>query len=54
MSKFALATLGLILSLGAFAQDLSTAGFTKRFTLVKNAEGKVTAIKVKSAVKRQF
>ncbi len=52
MSKLALATLGLILSLGAFAQDISTAGFTKRFTLVKNAEGKVTAIKVKNAVKR--
>lgn len=39
---------GLMLSLGAFAQDLS--GFQSRFQLVKNEEGRVTAIKLKKVV----
>lgn len=52
MSKFALAMLGLVLSLGAFAQDMSVNGFNKRFKLVRDDQGKVTAIKVKSAVSR--
>lgn len=40
---------GLMLSLGAFAQDMS--GFNSRFQLVKNEEGKVSVIKLKKVVK---
>jgi hypothetical protein len=40
-----------VASLGAMAQDLSIAGFNDRFTLVKNAEGKVTVIKLKRATR---
>lgn len=39
---------GLLMSLGAQAQDLT--GFQSRFQLVKNAEDKVVAIKLKKAV----
>lgn len=50
MSRIILLSLGLLLSLSAFAQDLSLQGFNERFTLVRNAEGKVTVIKLKKAV----
>jgi hypothetical protein len=42
-------SLGLLLSVSAFAQDLSLKGFNDRFSLVKNDQGKVTAIKLKKA-----
>src|SRR5690606_33212047 len=50
MSRIILLSLGLLLSLSAFAQDLSLQGFKERFTLVRNGEGKVTVIKLKKAV----
>ena len=36
------------LSLAVFAQDLSAAGFHKRFNLVKNEQGEVIAIRLKA------
>ena len=52
MSRLILLSLGLFISLTAFAQDLSIQGFNERFSLVRNAEGKVTVIKLKKAVTR--
>jgi hypothetical protein len=49
MSKLMLLSLGLMLSISAFAQDLSIQGFNNRFSLVRNEEGKVTLIKLKKA-----
>jgi hypothetical protein len=43
--------LGLF-SFSALAQNLAVAGFQNRFNLVKNAEGKVTAIKLKKVTSR--
>lgn len=43
-------TLGLVVSFGAFAQDLSVKGFQDRFKLVRNNEGKLTSVKLKRAV----
>lgn len=50
MSRLVLLSLGLMMSLTAFAQDLSIKGFNDRFALEKNAEGKVVVIKLKKAV----
>ncbi len=50
MSRLIALSFGLLLSLTAFAQDLSVEGFNNRFTLVRNAEGKVTVIKLKKVV----
>lgn len=50
MSRLITLSLGLLVSLGAFAQDLSIKGFNERFNLVKSAEGKVKVIKLKKAV----
>jgi ribosomal protein S8 len=44
--------MGLMLSLSAFAQDLALQGFNERFTLVRNEENKVTAIKLKKVVSK--
>lgn len=52
MSRLITLSMGLMLSLTAFAQDLSLQGFNGRFTLVKNGENKVTVIKLKRAVTR--
>ena len=53
MARFILTLILLVsVSVPAFAQNLALEGFNKRFTLVKNAEGKVTAIKLKTAVTR--
>jgi hypothetical protein len=49
MSQFITISLGLMLSLSAFAQDLSIHGFKKRFSLVKDTDGKVTLIKLNKA-----
>lgn len=49
MSGLITLSLGLLLSITAFAQDLSVQGFNNRFSLVKNEEGKVTVIKLKRA-----
>ena len=49
MSRLITLSFGLLLSLTAFAQDLSIDGFNNRFSLVKNAEGKVTVVKLKKA-----
>ncbi len=50
MSRLITLSLGLLLSLTAFAQDLSVKGFNERFNLVRDAEGKVKVIKLKKAV----
>lgn len=52
MSRIFLLALGLMMSFGAFANELSIKGFNSRFSLVKNTEGKVTAIRLKKAVTR--
>ena len=52
MSRFILLSLGLLFSITAFAQDLSLQGFNERFSLARNAEGKVNVIKLKKAVTR--
>lgn len=52
MFRIALAAWVAIFSLSSFAQDLALKGFNERFTLVKNAEGKVTIIKLKKATTR--
>lgn len=48
MSRLFVFSLALLTSLSAFAYEMK--GFDARFGLVKNAEGKVTAIKLKKAV----
>jgi hypothetical protein len=50
MSRLITLSFGLLLSLSAFAQDLSIQGFNERFTLVRNEENRVTVIKLKKAV----
>lgn len=52
MSRLLTFIVGLMLSLTAFAQDMSLQGFQSRFTLVRDAEGKVTLVKLKKAVTR--
>lgn len=52
MSRLITIIAALMLSVSAFAQDMSLQGFKTRFTIVRNAEGKVTAIKLKKAVTR--
>jgi hypothetical protein len=49
MSRLITLSFGLLLSLTAFAQDMSIDGFNNRFSLVRNAEGKVTVVKLKKA-----
>jgi hypothetical protein len=50
MSRFITVCFGLMLTLSAFAQDMSIKGFNDRFKIVKNDQNKVTAIKLKKAV----
>src|SRR6478735_4519228 len=50
MSRIIVLSLGLMLSLSAFAQNLD--GFNNRFSLVRNADGKVTSIKLKKLVSK--
>jgi hypothetical protein len=50
MSRIVILSLGLLLSLTAFSQDLSVQGFNNRFFLVRNAQGKIEAIKLKKVV----
>lgn len=50
MSRIILLTAGLLLSLTAFAQDLSLQGFNERFSLVKDQDNKIKVIKLKKAV----
>lgn len=52
MSRLIIFSLGLMMSLTAFAEDLALQGFNERFTLVRNSENKVTLIKLKKAVTR--
>lgn len=52
MSRLSILALGLMLSVSAFAQDLSIQGFNGRFNLVKNEQGTVTAVKLKKAITR--
>jgi hypothetical protein len=52
MFRFTLWALGLLLVSNAFAQDLALKGFESRFKVDRNAEGKVTAIKLKKAITR--
>lgn len=49
MSRLITLSFGLLLSLTAFAQDMSIDGFNNRFSLVRNDEGKVTVVKLKKA-----
>lgn len=51
MIRYSLFALVALLSLSAFAQERSVAGFNDRFTLVKNAEGKVVVVKLKRATR---
>ncbi|HXH76774.1 MAG TPA: hypothetical protein VNJ08_17525 [Bacteriovoracaceae bacterium] len=51
MSRLIIMFAVLMFSVTAFAQDLALSGFESRFTLVKNPEGKVTAIKLKKLVR---
>jgi hypothetical protein len=46
--KMTVVLAALLMTLSAFAQDLSGAGFQKRFNLVKNDKGEVIAIRLKS------
>lgn len=50
MSRLIVLSFGLLLSLTAFAQDLSIQGFNDRFNLVRDEEGKVSVIKLKKVV----
>jgi hypothetical protein len=50
MSRFITMCFGLMLTLSAFAQDMSIQGFNDRFKIVKNDQNKVTVIKLKKAV----
>ena len=50
MSRFITICFGLMLTLSAFAQDISIQGFNDRFKIVKNDQNQVTAIKLKKAV----
>lgn len=50
MSRFITLFFGLMLTLSAFAQDMSIQGFNDRFKIVKNDQNKVTVIKLKKAV----
>lgn len=51
MSRITL-LIGLLLSLSAFAQDMSINGFNSRFSLVRNEQGKMTVVKLKKATTR--
>lgn len=51
MIRYSLLALIALLSLSAFAQEASVNGFNNRFTLVKNAEGRVVAVKLKRATR---
>lgn len=51
MSRFFMLSLGLLLSFQAFGQDMAVQGFNSRFSLVKNDQGKVTAIRLKKVTK---
>lgn len=51
MIRFALILVVALISLSAFAQERSVTGFNDRFSLLKNAEGKVTVIKLKRATR---
>ncbi len=50
MSRLLTLSLGLLVSFSAIANDLALQGFKERFTLVKNAENRVTQIKLKKAI----
>lgn len=51
MIRFSILALAALFSLSAIAQERSIAGFNDRFTLVKDAEGKVSVIKLKRATR---
>lgn len=51
MIRYSILALVALLSFSAFAQERSIAGFNDRFTLVKNAEGKVVLVKLKRATR---
>lgn len=51
MSRILLLGALFVMSLSAFANDLSVAGFNDRFNLVKNDKGEVTVIKLKRATR---
>ena len=51
MFRLAMISLIALVSLNAFAQKNSVEGFNGRFNLVRNAEGKVTVIKLKRATR---
>ena len=51
MFRLTVISLIALVSLSAFAQENSVDGFNSRFNLVKNAEGKVTVIKLKKATR---
>jgi hypothetical protein len=50
MFRLTLALWVAMICQSSFAQDLALKGFNDRFTLVKNAEGRVVAIKLKKAI----
>lgn len=52
MSRLITLSIGLMLSLSAFAQDLALQGFNERFSLVKNEENKIVSIKLKKVVSK--
>ncbi len=51
MFRLTVISLIALVSLSAFAQENSVDGFNSRFNLVRNAEGKVTVIKLKRATR---
>ena len=51
MIRFTILALAALMSLSAFAQERSVAGFNNRFDLVKSADGKVSVIKLKRATR---
>lgn len=52
MSKLATLTLGLVISFGALAQDISVKGFNDRFKLVRDTEGKLHSVKLKKVTSK--
>ena len=51
MFRLTVISLIALVSLSAFARENSVDGFNSRFNLVRNAEGKVTVIKLKRATR---
>lgn len=52
MFRLAVSLLFGLFSLQVFAEDLALRGFNERFSLIRNEQGKITSIKLKTAITR--